>query len=1328
MKKIFCSLLFAAMMLFCATNICLAEQNSYLILKNQSFDDHKVGEKPNAFDWHQYNYDNNIEVPRIAASRDNSEVVKVEKDGNVDNLAAKLNAYVSDDGYTAIVRSLFNHYPIKEKGVISFSFRVEDFISDKRSHINTNVVEPRHVSFTDNQNYHEFITVKEDDVYFNGNTLIKSNISKDTWYRVDFAFDVTTHSGKLYFDGVATNVSLPVDVLNVSELEFELPTKTGSAWYIDDIKIYEASDVVADETIEAAWNRFTDSFYYFGYEFESGRAANYDFMAFLQTDGKRFSVIGTDRICSNNQIVKMPAKIYRHDGAIMVPVRYVAETMGAQVDWDAASGRVSVTYNGRTMEVAPNESIYYVNGKPAKLHYPAMVKDGTMSMQIDVLFTFLGETYSVQDEIIWFDEPREFDWHMPPNGETGEELWGSGNTNLLDAIYERMLWGFLFDRPTDEEVDTAIRTYSPNNQHPRIEVNANSFVEFKQGMAVDEKLTSVVNSVMDSARKYAAADTVAYETSDGKRASYTEPIKNYFTSMAFAYRMAETQADKDLFKNAIWRQIDALSTFPDLSFSQNTALGTGTMCHGLAYAYDWLYHEWTPEQRKIMEDMCREHIFEPALLAYNSSVRANSRDINYGAGNQHIITNGGILMLAISMYETDPDFYSDVIRASLRGTEGGIMPYFPNGEYVEGLSYWRYSGEYVPRVIKGLQTSMGQDFGRISVPGVIETALFPISMSGGVGGYAYGDASVETPIIPLFMFCADQSGNKELAEFRKQSMGVSGSVTDIINWVYDTEDYNVGLDMYDEDVYNKSNTTVIMKTGWGTADTSVSLHGGANNDPHGHYDAGSVQFDMSGVRFGMDLPRENYNLRDMGYYDTSKISAFWPNGYTFKGGHYYRSKGEGHNIVVANRRETNTKLPTDPDSFDVNPDGKTEFVKMEFGETSSFALLNMTDTNDIFDCAIRGVKLDKINNTIEIQDDFKAIKETDFLWSMHTYADIEISEDGKTAILTENNCKIKAVILGDSDCRFESLPAAFDTEYGTANKPPIETPNAVYTKEDEFYLTHGVGCDVLKTARKLAVKAVTGHFKLSVVFMPYVEGNTYEPEYVPFELWKNTEIDRKNLAQVTVNGVALTEFNPDNYNYSLKVVTQESEPPVIQAVAENSDVDVEIIQTKTVPGVTSVVLSEEGQTVGLYSFVVSPINDTTKFHSDKQLPIYDYVVTSEPQSNNPVKSLFDGDFETKFATDEQGGFVVMDLGSVIEGNLKLNIACLNGDVRKENFKIEYSDDGITYREAFNGSNSGTTTGLEQFDISHRARYVKVSFYGSSTSVWVSVTEMFVSNE
>ena len=138
MKKILFSMLLVMMIIFGTVNCLAAEQDSYLIYKNNNFDDHKVGDKPSAFVWHpclsevivvdSVFYDE--DALRLAAYN-NTEIVKVEKGGNADNLAVKFNADKDNDGVAAMARALFQYYPMKEEGVISFSFKVDDFDTNK---------------------------------------------------------------------------------------------------------------------------------------------------------------------------------------------------------------------------------------------------------------------------------------------------------------------------------------------------------------------------------------------------------------------------------------------------------------------------------------------------------------------------------------------------------------------------------------------------------------------------------------------------------------------------------------------------------------------------------------------------------------------------------------------------------------------------------------------------------------------------------------------------------------------------------------------------------------------------------------------------------------------------------------------------------------------------------------------------------------------------------------------------------------------------------------------------------------------------------------------
>ena len=1142
MKKTIYSLLLALVMLFCATTCLAAEENSYLIYINNDFEDHNVGDLPNAFAWHYYDgygfYSQ--EEDRLTAI-ENTEIVTLAKDGNSSNKAIKFNADINDEKYNFSVReyqssarAIFTYYPIKENGVISFSFMVEDATKAKSVNMHRNAVTGREINYADynetagdlNANWGKIFKVEGGKAYYTGDDtdVELGAVANNTWYDIDFIVDIPTGKGTVYFNGTPTEVDLPANTVNIYEIRFYLPTTEGDVWYIDDLRIYEADQVLEDSVLDAQWERYTDSSFYTGYEFEGSRAANYDYMAFLKCDGKRFTVVNTNRFFDGSHIINLPAKIHYQDDVLMAPVCGLADALGATATVDDITGEVTLVVGEKTVRFIPDSATYYINDKPALLRYPAKKENDAASdsvyVQMDVLFGLLGASYTIQDDIMWIDQPNEFNWHMPTNV-NGVELTGTSDLSLEDNIYKRILHMILYERPTNADIASAMKL-----THPRIEFTAESVADVKANMATDSQLMSFVNARITAANAQIAkaqqtdaegnllyyangepmyVDDVVYGTgNDGKRISFGA-VGDYVDALAEGYLLSDDTNKKAQYKARILHHFNYLkdpTLFKDWGIYYNSGLGTGTRAYGFAHAIDWV--DWEENEIAMIEEACRRNILDHALHSYTCTLNQFHHAFSYNEGNQALITNGGIMLLAASLYERDPEYYSDIIRGALRATEGGTISYFPNGEYIEGISYWRYASGHLAQVLKSLQTSMGTDWGITDVPGVLQTGYFPFMMKGATESmaYAFGDGQAEKADSQLMMFVASQTGDKALAQFRKTHQQSAGkTITDIANWVYDTASDTSPI--YADDVYNVENSTVIMKNGVNTTDTSVAFHGGANDDGHGHRDIGSFQFDMNGVRFAMDLDREDYNLRDKGHTDINKVTENYPtdrfpSGYPFTGAHYYRIKGEGHNTVVANRSVTNAiKLydengvftyPGMSGTYDMNGSAKSKFIDMKFGEDESFAVLNMTETNDIFDCAIRGVKLDKVNNIIYIQDDFTAKNATDFLWSMHTKATtFALENNDRTVILTSSTGqKIKATIVDDNGCgfKFEVLPAEFDTTYGSDVKPVVESANT------------GVS--------KLAVRTPVGEnitrFKLTIAIQPYE--STAEPEFKPIETWE----------------------------------------------------------------------------------------------------------------------------------------------------------------------------------------------------------------------------------
>ncbi len=1139
MKKILCSIFLVVLMLLGAANCIAAEEETYLIYRNNDFEDHKVGETPRPFVWHYYDgYGFYSQEEARVTAIENVEIVTLAKDGNTSNKAVKFNADTDAPEYDlhptrnheSSARAIFTYYPIKKNGVISFSFRVEDAAKEKAVTMMTNAVTSKIVNYGEyldsasdlTGSYGRIFTIKDGKLTYNGNGTVEiGNVANNTWYDVDFVVDIPAGTGTVYFNGTSKAVDLPANTVNISEIRFFLPRTAGDVWYIDDVRIYEADKVLEDSVLDAQWEGYKDSSFYTGYEFEGSRAANYDYMAFLKCDGKRFSIINTNRVFDGSIVQQLPAKIHYKDDIVMFPVVGMAEILGATASKDEATGEVVLINGDKTIKFVPGSVNYTINGKPSKLLYAAENIDGALCIQGDVLFGLLGATYTIDGEILWIDQPKEFNWHMPTDS-NGKEIDGTSNYTLADNIYKRILHMLLYDRPTAADITATMKTV-----HPRIEFTAESVANIKANLATDGTLKKFVNARLEAADAQLAKaqqtdadgnllyyangepkyiDDVVYDLGDGKRISFGG-VGDYVNNLAFGYLFTDDAAKKEQYKARILHHLAYTgdkTLFPDWGIYANSGLGTGTMSYGFAHAIDWV--DWTEAELAKIEEICRRNVLDHALHSYTCTLNHFHHAFSYSEGNQALITNGGILLLAASLYERDPEYYGVIIRGALRATEGGTISYFPNGEYEEGISYWRYASEHLANVLKTLETSMNTTWGIEDVPGVLQTAYFPFMMKGATEAFAYafGDGQSEKADSPLMMYVANKTGDKALAQFRKTHQQSYGKhMVDIANWVFDTEGYSK---IYDADTYNVENSTVIMKNGTELTDTSVAFHGGANNDGHGHWDIGSFQFDMSGVRFAMDLDREDYNLRDKGHVNINKVEQNYPKdkypqGYPYSGGHYYRQKGEGHNTVVANRSVVNAKKLYDENgvftypgmmgTYDMVSSAKSWFTEMKLGGDVSYAMLNMTETNDIFDCGIRGVKLDKVNNILYVQDDFKAKTATDFLWSMHTKATtFSVSADGKTAVLTSSGgAKIKATIINDNGCdfKFEVLPAEFDTTYGSDVKPRVESSN------DGIY--------------KLAVRTTPGEnitrFKLAVALQPY--DSTATPEYIPMETWRNNK-------------------------------------------------------------------------------------------------------------------------------------------------------------------------------------------------------------------------------
>ncbi len=126
-------------------------------------------------------------------------------------------------------------------------------------------------------------------------------------------------------------------------------------------------------------------------------------------------------------------------------------------------------------------------------------------------------------------------------------------------------------------------------------------------------------------------------------------------------------------------------------------------------------------------------------------------------------------------------------------------------------------------------------------------------------------------------------------------------------------------------------------------------------------------------------------------------------------------------------------------------------------------------------------------------------------------------------------------------------------------------------------------------------------------------------------------------------------------------------------------------------------------------------------YTGQKYAVESVTASQEPESENTAANTIDEDMGSKWAAEGVAD-ITWDLGEVKTVGF-INLAFINGNIRQHIFDLDISNDGITWTKVFSGMSSGTTEGIESFDLKNSsARYVKFTTTGSTSkgSQWISM--------
>lgn len=586
-----------------------------------------------------------------------------------------------------------------------------------------------------------------------------------------------------------------------------------------------------------------------------------------------------------------------------------------------------------------------------------------------------------------------------------------------------------------------------------------------------ETLNNYISDLKSQADEIVSSPLPSYEDSDITRISAAGTISHNIQVCSLIYKLS----GEGKYKARAISELENAAAFPDWNPKAHF-LDTATIACGFALGYDWLYDDLTQEQRERFARTLYDYAVVPAQTEFAARVNGSGYcDFNWtqNAYNWNAVCNSGIVVacLAIADEPEYKDAAAELVSKCLRSVQQSIGSFSEDGAWPEGAIYAAYLMGYYMTMTEALTTALGKDYGYGRVSAVGSFHNFIVRITGLNEVFNFGDGGEAMASYGGFMVYSRRSGDAFYAAYKNELINKEKSAAGVLDVLY----YDPRLADYDmnatqavgDGCFSAINTAVFHKGVFGVDAAFAGIHGGYNNVPHGHLDAGTFVYDVSGVRFASDLGQDNYNL--YAYWKTNPAAEKnrWA---------YYRLRAEGHNTLV------------------INPDGgpdqavmsESRITAYRSADTYGYAILDMSDAYAKNVSRVnRGLSFNKEDCSLLIQDEYRLLDRSDVYWFMHTAAAAKVSDDGKSAILTRWGKRIWiGIVDGEAVLSCEE-----DKPFASSPNPDLwqENVNSGLSQavENSFY-------------RKIQIKqtGVSGEQKLAVYMVPLKEGET-APAYIP---------------------------------------------------------------------------------------------------------------------------------------------------------------------------------------------------------------------------------------
>ena len=542
-----------------------------------------------------------------------------------------------------------------------------------------------------------------------------------------------------------------------------------------------------------------------------------------------------------------------------------------------------------------------------------------------------------------------------------------------------------FEAPVPVEI---LRTLK--SAHPRLMLDAAKIEALKTLVKEDKVAKAAYDKIKSDADKTLGKPPVFYELRDGRRLIYVSgDVSERIQCLSFSFLMTNDRKYVD----RAWIELKAASEFKD--WNPDHFLDVAIMTASFAIALDWLWSEWTPEQRETLRQSIVEMGLTPAMKVYESG-RGWAKVTN----NWNQVCNGGIGMGALAVADTDPELAGEILHNALQSLPIMMGRLAPDGGGHEGPGYWSFGSLYNIMLMDSLESALGTDFGLSGIEGFKQSGDYQIYLSGAKRQFFdFGDCTRSPASTAQHLWMGRKYGIPHYSCYRYDALSHAGGGLFDLLW-FDASAKDFPVESLPLDKHFREVEVASMRDSWTNGDGFiVAMQGGDSGESHRHLDLGSFILEAEGVRWIIDSGKEPETYQRHRNHEERTS--------------YYRIRAEGHNTLVF-----------DPDGNpDQDPLGKAIFTGFVSEKTRALATLDLSGAY--------GKNAGKITRTFSLErgssftvtDRITRDKPTE-IWSFfHTEAQVELSGDRRSALLRQGDKTLRASLALPADAVFEVKPA-----------------------------------------------------------------------------------------------------------------------------------------------------------------------------------------------------------------------------------------------------------------------------------------------------------------